>query len=356
MYKKIFIYSAVERKRNKIPGLFGSLARFLLGIPYLGLIIAISSYFIKPADKLTLNLVFGIGTFILLMLMIYRIFRYLQENTTTFAVDEDGTFLMLSMTKNAASYVDLQSAIMNMKMTPGNTKLKSVVSASAAVKSAMDKIDKEEEIQKSGQGIKVISDVTSVKKTFFSTKVQCKINNKKGVLKIRPVFMDYDEMLSYIEAMRDKKEADFVFRKKTTEEVLAQIKVNSSIIERVALWFVIVLSLAVVSFASTLNIKAKIKHNIYQETEAAVVNTYESKGKWDTIIEYEDNDKKIESTFSTKNKKYENGEKIKVYCLQTDMTKYIFKEDVAFMYKPYVVLFVFGCVIMFVVTFFFKKS
>lgn len=351
MFQKLFLYSVQERRSHHIAGIFGELVRFALWIPVMGLLVALVGYYYQPLTSTQMTIIFSITFLLLFVLLIYRILRYIRENITTYAVDEEGNLLVLNMSRNAASYMNLQSVMQGMQ----GTKLKGMMSAGSAVREALHNVDEEEEIQKNtkaGRVIRKIEKVVSGKKTIT---LYGDIG-RKGKLVIRRVYEDCSELEQYCLHLSEGKDPEqFEFYKKTkAEDFLKPEKGNKFF--RYSLGFTVgVLWLFLFGFSTDINAMAKVRHGIYIEAQAVVQTSVKNTdGEWEAVLQYQAEGESIRDTLRTKNETYHEGEVIDLYYLKSQPQKYVFQSTIEFHIGPYVVIWLFGEALLLIFSLFFK--
>lgn len=340
MFRKLFIYSVQERKRNNIHGLFGEIIEFIICLPVIGLITSLISYLYRPMTSTELTVTFSVTVVALLFVLIFKIIRYTIENVTTFAIDEEGKLVVLNMSKSAASYLDLQSAIQNMN-SGENSKLKGMFAAGGILNNAIGNIEADDQTERN---LVVRKKVNKVERVEFKRKkiiISGDISGKKKLV-IRRVYNDMNVLEEYLRMVESGEDTDkFSFYRNVTEQDYV-VTNKKGLLEYSLRWGIFVLWFVVLTLSTDINTYARIRHNEYISSDAVIKSIEGDKGNYNVLVSYEADGQREESTFSSSEKKYDDNTKIKIYYSRGNTKKIMPASDVGFHIKPYCVIWIFG--------------
>ncbi|MBE5927438.1 MAG: hypothetical protein E7270_10800 [Lachnospiraceae bacterium] len=352
MFEKIYMHSGYEQKRNKIWGLKEYACLFLMGIPFILLGISIFAYYCRTLSTAEFTVAFTITLIAWTIIIGLHVVNYIKNSTKVFAVGKNKKVYVMNISKEAASYLSLNTAMQNMSKASGKPGMEAVKAMSKTAADAFKEIeesDVENRIESAGLCIDDVERIVRKRKCIV---VYGKWM-KKSKLVIPLIYSEVNELEKYFEHMSKKNEQEFEFHKKTKEDVLSErIKKNPN--RLFISIFCLVLWLFVYNFANDLNRMAHIKHN-FDKTEA----TIESIEKNDEIkISYKKNSEEInvkvdKNTFSGNIKE---GDIINIYYDKTDEKNIIEVSKVGFLIKPFVVLLLAFEIVALVIRVFAKKS
>lgn len=337
MFEKIYMHSGYEQKRNKIWGLKEYACLFVMGIPFILLGISIFAYFFGTLSTGEFTAAFTIALIVWLIMVAVFIVNYIKNSTRVFAISKNGKVYAMNMSKEAASYLSLNTAMQNMSKA-----------AADAFKEIEDS-DVEERIASGGLCIDSVEKIVRKRKCLVVYGKWV----KKNKLVIPLIYNEVNELEKYFEHMAKQTKEEFKFHKKTKEDILAErIKKNPNKI--FISIFCVVMWLFVYNFANDLNRVAHIKHNFVE-----TVATIESIEKKDMVkISYKKNSEEInvEVDKETFSKNIEEGDTINIYYDKADKNNIVEVTKVGFLIKPFVVLLFALEVVALVIKVFAKKS
>lgn len=344
MYQKLFIYSPQERKSNRIRGIFGEGICFLGCIPLLGIAISVISYFYRPLSGAETTAISGIALGIFMCMLVWRIIRYAKENVTTYAVDEKGQVLILNMSKNAASYMNLQNVMQQAGNAAGGKKVGMVMSAGSAVRETFENVNSDSDIQAHTGFGRVIRKIEKIESDTKKIVIYGDISGRKKYI-IRRVYEDIGELERYLRYLCEGNPPEqFSFYKKTKAEDFIKKDHSNLFLKYSVRWSIFLLWFVMLGIASDIHTMAKVKHHVYVRTEAAVESVRESAEgkKWEAVVHYKAGEETIRTTLTAKKQQYEEGETVVLYYSDDEPNRYILKNEVGFHLYSYGVVWLFG--------------
>ncbi len=341
MYEKIYMHSGFEQKRNKIFGLKEYVCVFVMGIPFILLGIALFAFLNRPLSSKEFTIAFS-AIFILWVIVVgLFIVSYLKDSSKVFAVSKNGKVYIMNMSKEAASYLSLNTAVQNMGKgnaggKPNVEAIKAVGKVAADTFNNIEDSDIENRIEGVGLCIDNIDKVVIKKKKIV---IYGKWGNKTKFI-IPRMYNEVDELERYFVHMSEGYKGQFEFHKKTKEDVLNErIKKNPyKIFIKI---FCVVLWLFVYNFANDLNRYAHIMHN-YDEAVAIVEEIETDADETLLKISYKTEGASITNEISIKDTtiSYNEGDKIDIYYNKSDAGEIVEASSVGFLIKPFIVLLV----------------
>ena len=336
MFEKIYMHSAYERKKNKVFGLKEYLASFVMIIPIMMLIVSFVEYLYRPFDNVEITIAFSVMFVVGIVIFGWLVMAYVRNGSKVYAISKDGKIYVLNMTKEAASYLSLNTAMQNMGKNKSASKpniqaMKIIGDTAKGMLDGIDDSDVESRIENSGLCISDIKKVTLKKKKMI---IYGEFG-KKTKLVVPYMYNEIEELKKYFAYVADGCKGKFKFHKKTKEDILNE-KIEKKPYKVFLVILGIVLWLFVYNFASDLNRYAVVKYN-YEEI-VAVIDSEDCENNTMAIV-YEVNDAEIRSDVDIASQEnYKKGDNISVYYCKGEPEKVIAKDSVSFMIKPFMIL------------------
>lgn len=361
MFEKIFTYSSIDKKENRISGGLFVIKMILFAFPVSGLSMGLFSCYVRYLNDTMYRTMYYVIAVLLILLIVFFVIRWINEMFTVYAIGKNGKIYQFKTFAFAVSYLGFGSKI-NEIAGKGGSKLAGTFELMMKVRRTIEKIDSEEKIEEMfAQGYVVeLSEIEITGKNREGIRIKAVSKGSKISGKvyhtIRKVYDDWENLFRYLEytAEEDKSEG-FTYKKKTSyEDFMIEKPGYGKRVFRQSIWVLIgVAWLGMFMLSSDMNKQSKINAAIYQEAEAEVTEIQKSF----VTIKYKVEKKEYENRLTSNDKKYQEGEKVEIYYEKENPEHYfIFAFDPHINYKPLMVIFLFSEVIILTVNISFKNK
>lgn len=368
MFEKIFTYSSIDKKENRVMGIMDIIKLVLFIFPAAGLIMGLfSCYIIYISDDMYRNIYYAIAVVLMVMILVFMI-KWLKEMFMVYAIGKNGKLYRFKMFAFAIGYMGLGSKI-GETAGKGVGRLQGTFELMMKIKKTIEDLDNEEQIDEMfSQGY--VAELCDVKvKSRNNTRIKlsamCMGNGTKKTVNIsvRKVYNEWENLFKYIEFVSENPDSsikDFTFIKKTSYEDFAVKK--PSYIKRVARQSFVVITVAawlgMFTLSSDINKQSKINAGIYTGTEAKILDVEDAKGgKKDVSIGYYAEGKEYQNILTTDGGKYKEGKEFELFYQNENPEKYfIFAFEQHVNYKSVLVLILFGEAVILAANIEFKRK
>lgn len=354
MFEKIFTYSSIDKKENRVIGIMDIIKLVLFIFPAAGLIMGLfSCYIMYISDDMYGNIYYVIAFMLMAMILVFMI-KWLREMFMVYAIGKNGKIYRFKMFAFAMSYMGLGSKIGDIT-GKGLGRLQGTFELMMKIKKTIEDLSNEEQIDEMfSQGYVVELCDVKVKgrnnqRIKFSASCMGKGTKKTVNISVRKVYNEWENLFKYIEFVSENPDSsikDFTFIKKTSYEDFAIKK--PSYIKRAARQSFVVITIAawlgMFTLSSDINKQSKINAGLYTGAEAEILKVENAKGrKKEVSIRYYADGKEYQNTLTTDGGKYKEGEEFELFYQNENPEKYfIFAFEQHVNYKPVLILFLFG--------------
>lgn len=358
MFEKIFIYSSIDKKENRVKGIFDIIKLVLFIFPAAGLSMGLFSCYIKYiSDDLYVN-IYYIVALVLMAVIVLFVIIWVKEMFMVYAIGKNGKIYRFKMFAFAMGYLGLGSKI-GETAGKGMGRLQSAFEIMMKIKKTIESLDNEEQIEEMlAQGY--VSEICDIKikeknnnRIKFSASCMGNDTKKPVNISVRKVYNDWENLFKYIEFVSENPNSsikDFSFIKKTSYEDFAIKK--PSYIKRVAkqsFWVITIAAwLGLYTLSSDINKQSKINAGMYTGTQAVVTDVEAGNGKKkDVFIVYNAEGEEYRNVFTTESGKYKEKKKLEIFYQNDNPEKYfMFALEKHIDYKSLLVLVLFCEVII----------
>lgn len=356
MYEKIYMHSLYEQRKNKIFGLKEYVCVFVMGIPFIMLGIALFTFLNGPLKDEEYTIAFSVLIVIWIVAIGAMLMNCLKNTSKIFAIGKKGNVYIMNMSKEAASYLSLNTAMHNMgKSAVGNKPtlemLKIVGKTAADTFMNMDDSDIEDKVENVGLCIDKVDKVVVKKRRII---IYGKWGKKKKLI-IPRMYNEMDELVKYFEFLQSDRSGEFIFHKKTKEDFLNE-RIKKNPYKIFVTIFCVVMWLFIYNFSNDLNRYAHIKYD-YVKVVASIEGK-ESEGKENFLkVTYKTEEGIVDAKVSIgdEKEKYKEGGNIELYYNKSDVAEIICSDSITFLIEPFLVLLLGFEVIAFIIKIFGKK-
>ena len=363
MFEKIFTYSSVDKKENRIAGALAVIKLILFVFPATGLCMGLFSCYIRYLSDAVYRNIYYVIAAMLIFLIIFNVIRWVNEMFTLYAIGKNGKLYQFKTFAFAMSYMGFSSKI-NEIAGKGGSRLAGTFEFMMKVRQTIEKIDSEEKIEEMfAQGyVAELSEIEVTKKSRNGIRFKA-VSKGNGITKnvhgmIRKVYDDWENLFGYLEYIaedEEKKSGAFEYKKKTSyEDFLIEKPGYGKRVLRQSVWVVIVVAwLGNFMLSNDINKQSKINAGMYQAVQAEVTELQKST----VTIAYEVSDTTYQNKLTTSTKKYKPGEKVDIYYKKSAPDHYFtFAFEQHINYKPLMVIFLFSEVIILTINLNFKNK
>ena len=323
MFEKIYIHSKYEQNKNKIPGIKELVCLFVMGIPFILVAISVLAFLINTFSSKEFTITFMIMITCWMLFVGAMVISYVKNSSRIFAVSKEKKIYVMNMSKEAASYLSLHTAMQGM----GN--------ATAEAMERIEESDIEKNIKNSGLCIENITRVVEKRKKLVIYGDFGKISK----MTIPYMYSEMGELRMYFKYIADGGKGKFKFHKRSKEDILNE-RIKKNPYKVFITIFCIVLWLFSYNFASDLNRYAHIKHN-YQAANAVIEDVLKDDEEVELKLSYNVEDLQVDAEVSvTSADSYCKGDELAIYYNEEDVEKIVLADSVGFLIKPFVILLV----------------
>lgn len=226
MFEKIFIYSPIDRKLNKIPGVWGAVKMVLILFPLGGLGIGLFSCYVKYISPENYKMLYYMLYLLLMVIVIHGIIRWLVELFNVYAIGKDGKFYRFRMMSFASGYLGFGRKVSEVA-TKNTGRLAGTFELMMKVRETIEGLENEEQVEEmfAAGYLSEISDIKILKNNGQVLKISAMCNEKrkkrKRIIKIRKVYDDWQNLFGYIKHISKGENKDYVYIKRTSYHDLA---------------------------------------------------------------------------------------------------------------------------------------
>lgn len=282
MFEKIFIYSPIDRKLNKISGVAWAIKMVLILFPIGGLGIGLFSCYVKyiPADRY--RMLYYILYLLLMLIVVYGIVRWLRELFTVYAIGKDGKFYRFRMMAFAMGYLGFGRKVSEVAAKKTG-KLAGTFELMMKVKQTIEGLEKEEQVEEmfAAGYLSEISDITVIREKDDYIKISAVCSEKKGdkkrKLTVRKVYDDWQNLSGYIKHMAAGESGEYKFVSRTSyrdfvgkkESYIRKVIKQSVVAIGITAW------LGIFMLSGDISRESNIRAGKYTLTETNVDKNYE---------------------------------------------------------------------------------
>lgn len=323
MFEKIYIHSKYEQYKNKIPGIKEMVCLFIMGVPFILMIISGLTFLINTFNSKTFTIIFMLMIIGWMLFIGVRIVSYLKNSSKIFAISKDKKIYVMNMSKEAASYLSLHTAMLGMR------------SAATEAMKRIEESDVEKNIKNYGLCIDKIDRIVTKKKKLIIYGDFGKISK----LVIPSMYCEMDELKRYLKYIADGEKGKFKFHKRTKEDILNE-KIRKNPYKIFISVFCVILWLFVYNFANDLNRCAHIRHN-YNKANAVIEDISKDAGEVKIKLSYNVDNLPVEAELNTEDfELYNKGEELAIFYNKEDVKEIVPADSIDFLIKPFVILLV----------------
>ncbi len=225
MFDKIFTYSTLEKKENKISGV-GSVIKMLLFLfPVVGLLMGIISAYVLYVSALVYKIVYYAVAIIFVIVLFRSIRKWMTELFTVYAIGKDKKLYRFRMIAFAMHYLGFGSKVSEIA-AKGRNRTVSLFELMYEIKNTIENLSSEEQITEMFSNgylcrldnVKVIKDGSEI--MVISADLDNMIVKSNREITIRKVYEDSDNLFHYCRYLSDGEKGKFEYIKKTKAEQL----------------------------------------------------------------------------------------------------------------------------------------
>lgn len=225
MFEKIFTYSSLEKKENKISGV-GSVVRVILFLfPVAGLLMGIVSAYVCYISVSVYKLLYYAVAILFVIMMFISIKKWMTELFTVFAIGKDKKLYRFKMIAFAMNYLGFGSKMSEIA-AKGRNKTLSLFELMYEIKNTIENLNGEDQITEmfSNGYLCRLDNVTVIKNNTESIVISADFDNTRikmnRKITIRKVYEDSDNLFHYCRYLSDGENGEFEYIKKTSAEQL----------------------------------------------------------------------------------------------------------------------------------------
>lgn len=349
MFKKIFTYSDIDRKENRVNGIWHSIIVSILAFPAAGLMLSLFSCYVKYLDQLEYEVLYYTASILLIINICAAVVRWLGELLTVYAVSEDGKIYIFKMTTFAIQYIGIGRKLRD-AASKGQGRMALTYELIMNIRKSIQDLQNEQQIEELIlQGCAVtVKSIDNISEDKSGITVKCIVDGIKGTLKksynIRKVYVDSNNLIKYIKNVNENgySKSDFTFEEKTKYEDFEVEK--DGYLKKVARQTFICLGLtmwiALFMLNSDIAKEAKIRNDIYISTEATVTDVVKKNGVNNNQLSYKKNGKYYKNVLISSKDIYKESDNLKIYINAKKPAKYfVFDNPSHINYKPVAIVF-----------------
>lgn len=346
MFEKIYTYSDVDRKYNRIRGIGGTVLMILFLFPMFGMLCNLFSCYVLYLSPSRHRMVYYIFTAILAIMLIKSVVTWVNEMFTVYAIDKRGKVYRFKMIAFALEYLGIGDKVREAAgtATTGRTgRFMAVYGMLVKMRESIEKLKNETELEELiMQGCAAEIKFESVVRTGYG--IKC--STDRGTIKIRKVYMDSDNLLGYIEFYCTNKCETGIFRDyaPSKKSALEQIVTGKNYFQRVAgksYWVIgISLWLLLLVCSGDIGRQAQINNGNYKSVDAKCVNVQRSGSNYRYSFEYEVDGQKYIKNIKGGQNSYKTGDtKEYYYNVKSHDKSFYFANESHINAKPVMVIF-----------------